>query len=74
MMTYALWNMAKSAVENFSSNRVLGLGNAVSSARLRFLVGCQLDISPSSCRALVIGETGETCGMYHSIIYNTVNL
>lgn len=56
--------MAKTSVENFSSNRVIGLGNAVSSARLRFLVGCQLDISPSSCQALVIGETGKTCGLY----------
>ncbi len=44
----------------FPSNRVIGSGTTLDSARLRFLLGKYFDLSPSSIHSYILGEHGDS--------------
>ena len=44
----------------FSSEKIIGSGTTLDTARLRYLVGEQLDINPKNVHAYVIGEHGDS--------------
>lgn len=44
--------------------RVFGSGTNLDSARFRFLLSEQLNIAPSSCHGWIIGEHGDSSGIY----------
>jgi malate dehydrogenase len=54
LMTYLALN-----ITGFNSNRVIGMGGLLDSARFRYFIAKRLNISRSSINALVIGEHGE---------------
>ncbi len=47
-------------LSQFPSNRVIGSGTTLDSARLRYLVGQKIGISPKSIHGYVIGEHGDS--------------
>ena len=47
-------------LSGFPSSRVIGSGTTLDSARLRYLVGQKLNISPKSIHGYVIGEHGDS--------------
>ncbi len=47
-------------LSGFPSNRVIGSGTTLDTARLRFLLGEYFDIDPKNVHAYVIGEHGDT--------------
>jgi L-lactate dehydrogenase len=57
-MTYVAWKLSC-----FPKHRVFGTGTTLDSARLRYYISEILDIAPSSVRAWVIGEHGDSSGI-----------
>ena len=55
VMTYLTWKYSK-----FDSNRVIGTGTSLDTARLRYLVGDKLNVNPKNIHAYVIGEHGDS--------------
>lgn len=55
VLTYFLWKYT-----GFSSNKVIGTGTTLDTARLRTLLSSICDIAPSSIHAYVIGEHGDS--------------
>ena len=55
VMTYLTWKYS-----GFDSSRVMGTGTSLDTARLRYLVGDKLRISPKNVHAYVIGEHGDS--------------
>lgn len=55
VMTYVAYKLS-----GFTSNRVFGSGTVLDSARLRFLLGQQLAVSPKDIVAFVLGEHGDS--------------
>ncbi|MBQ7977881.1 MAG: L-lactate dehydrogenase [Clostridia bacterium] len=47
-------------LSGFASNRVIGSGTTLDTARLRFLAGQELQISPNNIHGYVIGEHGDS--------------
>lgn len=47
-------------ISGFPSNRVIGSGTMLDTARLRYLVGEQLNVNPKNVHAYVIGEHGDS--------------
>ena len=55
IMTYLTWKYS-----GFDSSQVIGSGTSLDTARLRYLVGDKLGISPKNVHAYVIGEHGDS--------------
>lgn len=55
IMTYLTWKYS-----GFDSSKVIGSGTSLDTARLRYLVGDKLGISPKNVHAYVIGEHGDS--------------
>lgn len=55
VMTYVSWKLS-----GFSACAVFGTGTVLDSARLRFLIGQQLRVSPKDVIAYMLGEHGDT--------------
>lgn len=55
VMTYLTWKYS-----SFDCNRVIGSGTSLDTARLRFLIGDRLKISPKNIHAYVMGEHGDS--------------
>ena len=55
IMTYLAYHYAK-----IPANRVIGTGTSLDTARLRYMIGEKLEISPKSVHAYVIGEHGDS--------------
>ncbi len=55
ILTYAAWKFS-----GFPASRVIGSGTVLDTARLRALVGQQLQVDPRSVHAYVIGEHGDS--------------
>lgn len=55
VMTYLTWKYS-----GLEPNRVLGSGTSLDTARLRYLIGSKLEISPKNVHAYVIGEHGDS--------------
>lgn len=55
VMTYLTWKYS-----GFDTSKVFGTGTSLDTARLRYLVGSKLGISPKNIHAYVIGEHGDS--------------
>lgn len=55
IMTYLTWKYS-----GFDSSKVIGSGTSLDTARLRYLVGTELGISPKNVHAYVVGEHGDS--------------
>lgn len=55
VMTYVTWKYS-----NLPSNRVVGSGTSLDTARLRYLVSERVGVSPKNVHAYVIGEHGDS--------------
>ena len=55
VMTYLTWKYS-----GFDSSRVMGTGTSLDTARLRYLVGDKLGVSPKDIHAYVMGEHGDS--------------
>ena len=55
VMTYLTWKYS-----GFDTNKVMGSGTSLDTARLRYLVGEKIGVSPKSVHAYVIGEHGDS--------------
>lgn len=55
IMTYVTWKLS-----GLPSNRVIGTGTNLDSARFRTFIGQKLEISATSCHAWIIGEHGDS--------------
>lgn len=55
IMTYLTYKYA-----NINSNRVIGTGTSLDTARLRYMIADKLDVSPKNVHAYVIGEHGDS--------------
>ncbi|MCL2570369.1 MAG: L-lactate dehydrogenase [Firmicutes bacterium] len=55
VMTYAVWQLS-----GFPHGRVIGSGTTLDTARLRHMIGEELDIHPKNIHSYVIGEHGDT--------------
>lgn len=55
VMTYLTWKYS-----GFDTSRVIGTGTSLDSARLKFLLGEKLGVSPKNIHAYVIGEHGDS--------------
>lgn len=55
VMTYLTWKYS-----GLEPNRVLGSGTSLDTARLRYLIGSKLEVSPKNVHAYVIGEHGDS--------------
>ncbi len=55
VMSYVVWK-----VTGFESNRVIGTGTILDTARLRALIGKNCGVSPMSVHAYIIGEHGDS--------------
>lgn len=55
VMTYLTWKYS-----GLEPHRVLGSGTSLDTARLRYLIGSRLEVSPKNVHAYVIGEHGDS--------------
>lgn len=55
VMTYLTWKYS-----GLPSNRIIGTGTILDTARLRYLIGNRLHINPKNVHAYVIGEHGDS--------------
>ena len=55
VMTYLTWKYS-----GFPKNKVIGSGTSLDTARLRYIIGDKLKISPKNVHAYVIGEHGDS--------------
>mgnify|MGYP002564039017 CR=1 FL=1 len=55
VMTYLTWKYS-----NLPSNKVIGTGTSLDTARLRYMIAEKLKISPKNVHAYVIGEHGDS--------------
>lgn len=55
ILTYVTWKLS-----GFPSNRVIGSGTNLDTARFRYYIGEKLGVSPSSCHGWIIGEHGDS--------------
>lgn len=59
ILTYVAWKLS-----GLPKNRVLGSGTNLDSSRFRFLMSQRLAIAPTSCHGWIIGEHGDSSGIY----------
>lgn len=55
ILTYVTWKLS-----GFPSNRVIGSGTVLDTARLKYLVGRQLGVDPRNVHSFIIGEHGDS--------------
>lgn len=55
IMTYLTWKYS-----NLSHNKIIGSGTSLDTARLRYMIGSELDINPKNIHAYVMGEHGDS--------------
>ena len=55
MMTYLTWKYSE-----LPTNKIIGSGTSLDTARLRYLIGDKLKINPKNVHAYVIGEHGDS--------------
>lgn len=55
VMTYITWKYS-----GFETNKVIGSGTSLDTARLRFMIGDKLKVNPKNVHAYVIGEHGDS--------------
>ncbi|WP_019425098.1 L-lactate dehydrogenase [Paenibacillus sp. OSY-SE] len=55
VLTYATWKYS-----GLPANRVIGSGTILDTARLRYLLGEQIEVDPRNVHAYIIGEHGDT--------------
>lgn len=55
VMTYITWKYS-----GLPANQVVGSGTSLDTARLRYLIGERIDVSPKNVHAYVIGEHGDS--------------
>ena len=55
VMTYLTWKYS-----GLPTNKIIGTGTSLDTARLRFMIGDKLKINPKSVHAYVIGEHGDS--------------
>lgn len=55
VMTYLTWKYSK-----LDTNKIIGSGTSLDTARLRYMIGERLNISPKNVHAYVMGEHGDT--------------
>lgn len=55
VMTYLTWKYSK-----LPTNKVIGTGTSLDTARLRYMIAEQLEVSPKNVHAYVIGEHGDS--------------
>ena len=55
VMTYITWKYS-----GFDTNKVIGSGTSLDTARLRFMIGDKLKVNPKNVHAYVIGEHGDS--------------
>lgn len=55
VMTYLTWKYS-----GFDTSKVIGTGTSLDSARLKFLLGEKIGISPKNIHAFVVGEHGDS--------------
>lgn len=55
IMTYLTWKYS-----GFDASRVIGTGTSLDTARLRYLIGDKIGISPKNIHSYVIGEHGDS--------------
>lgn len=68
LLTYTAWQLS-----GLPSNRVIGAGTNLDSSRFRFLISQRLGVAPESCHGWIIGEHGDSSGIYLYLI-NVLNL
>lgn len=59
ILTYVAWK-----ISGLPKNRVFGSGTNLDSSRFRVLMSQKLDVAPTSCHGWIIGEHGDSSGMY----------
>lgn len=62
ILTYVAWKLS-----GLPKNRVIGSGTNLDSARFRFLLSQKLNVAPTSCHGWVVGEHGDTSGIYNKL-------
>lgn len=55
ILTYVAWKLS-----GLPSNKVIGSGTNLDSARFRFLLSQKLNVAPTSCHGWIIGEHGDS--------------
>ena len=55
VMTYLTWKYS-----GLATNKIIGSGTSLDTARLRYMIGDKLDINPKNVHAYVIGEHGDS--------------
>ena len=55
VMTYLTWKYSK-----LPTNKIIGTGTSLDTARLRYMIAEQLEVSPKNVHAYVIGEHGDS--------------
>lgn len=63
VLTYVAWKMS-----GLPRNRVIGSGTMLDSSRFRFLISERLKIAPQSCHGYIIGEHGDSSGVYGAFV------
>lgn len=67
ILTYVAWKLS-----GLPKNRVIGSGTNLDSSRFRFLMSQRLKIAPTSCHGWIIGEHGDSSGMFHHYFFNEI--
>ena len=62
-MTYVAWKLS-----GFPRHRVIGSGTNLDSARFRHIIADRLAVSPASVHGWIVGEHGDSSGIYSCII------
>lgn len=69
ILTYVAWKLS-----GLPKHRVIGSGTNLDTSRLRFLISQKLNIGVESVHGWIIGEHGDTSGMYQTTVNNSYNL
>lgn len=59
ILTYVAWKLS-----GLPKHRVIGSGTNLDSSRFRFLMSQRLGVAPTSCHGWIIGEHGDSSGMF----------
>lgn len=59
-------------ISGFPKHRVVGSGCNLDSARFRYLMGERLGIHSLSCHGWIVGEHGDSSGMYEALFVSII--
>ena len=65
VLTYLAWKLS-----GLPKQRVIGSGTNLDSARFRFLLSDRLQMASSSCHGWIIGEHGDSSGLFLNWVLN----